>query len=86
MYEPRDQIRKSIRVLVQVQASTDVRVHSQELFSLFLNKNTSCGFSKEPSHSHGSFEHLKHMLKLTDKKISIFILKTLAYQDLCTTD
>ena len=38
-------------------------------FSLFLNQNICSGYSKEPSHRDGSFEHRKHMFKLMDKKI-----------------
>ena len=45
-----------------------IRVRNNKLFFLFLNQ-TCCGYSKEPSHCHGSFEHPKHMFKLTDKKI-----------------
>ena len=38
-------------------------------YFLFLNQNICCGYSKEPSHWDGSFEHPKHMLKLVGKKI-----------------
>ena len=39
----------------------------QKINFLFLNQNISCGYSKEPSH--GSFEHLKHLLILMGEKI-----------------
>ena len=35
----------------------------------FLNQNIYCGYSKEPSLRHGSFEHSKHMLKIMGKKV-----------------
>ena len=41
----------------------------QKLIFLFLNQKICCGYSKEPSHWDGSFEHPKQMLKLIDKKI-----------------
>ena len=47
-----------------------------KLFFLFLNQNICCGYSKELSQWDGSFEHLKHMFKLMDKKI-ITILRIL---------
>ena len=40
-----------------------------KLFSLFLNQNICCGYSKESSHWDVSFEHPKHMFKLMGKKI-----------------
>ena len=46
-----------------------IRVRNEKLFFLFLNQNIWCGYSKEPSHWDGSFEHPKHMFKLMDKKI-----------------
>ena len=46
-----------------------IRVRNWKLFFLFLNQNICCGYSKEPSHRDGSFEHPKHMFKLMDKKI-----------------
>ena len=36
---------------------------------LFLNQNICCGYSKEPSQWDVSFEHLKQMFKLMDKKL-----------------
>ena len=44
-------------------------VRNEKLFFLFLKQNICCGYSKEPSHWDGSFEHPKHMYKLMDKKI-----------------
>ena len=38
-------------------------------FFYFYHQNICCGYSKEPSQWDGSFEHLKHMLKLMGKKI-----------------
>ena len=46
-----------------------LRVRTKKLIFLFLNQNTCCGYSKEPSQWDGSFEHPKHMLKLMGKKI-----------------
>ena len=45
-----------------------IRVRNEKIIFLFLNQNICCGYSKEPSHRDGSFEHPKHMLKLMDKK------------------
>ena len=36
---------------------------------LFLNKNTCCGYTKEPSQSDSSSEHPKHMFRLLGMKI-----------------
>ena len=44
-------------------------VQDQTFIFLFINQNICCGYSKEPSQWDGSFEHLKPMLRLTDKKI-----------------
>ena len=41
----------------------------KKIFFLFLNENIRCGYSKEPSHRDGSFEHPKHMFKQMGKKI-----------------
>ena len=41
----------------------------KKIIFLFLNQNICCGYSKESSHWDGSFEHPKHMFKLTGKKI-----------------
>ena len=40
---------------------------------LFINKNISCGYSKEPSQWDGSFEHPKKMFKVMGKKIIRFL-------------
>ena len=42
---------------------------AKKMIFLFLNQNTCCWYSKEPSQWDGSFEHPKHMLKLMGKKI-----------------
>ena len=42
---------------------------NQKSIFLFFNQNICCGYSKELSHSAGSFEHTKHKLKLMVKKI-----------------
>ena len=39
------------------------------------NQNICCGYSKEPSHRDGSFEHPKHMFELMDKKIITILCK-----------
>ena len=41
----------------------------QKIIFLFLNQNICCGYSKDPSQYHDSFEHPKHMLKIMGKKI-----------------
>ena len=46
-----------------------LRMCNEKLIFLFLNQNICCGYSKEPSHRGGSFEHPKHMLRLKGKKI-----------------
>ena len=55
----------------QASGLTDLklRVRIGKLFSLFLILNICCGYSKEPSHCDGSFEHPKHMFELMGKKI-----------------
>ena len=47
-----------------------IRVLIGKPFSLFLIQNICCGYSKEPSQWDGSFEHPKHMIKLTGKVIN----------------
>ena len=42
-------------------------MRNRKTIFLFLNQNICCGYSKEPSHRDGSFEHLKHMLKIMSK-------------------
>ena len=47
-----------------------IRVCNLKLFFFqFLNQNICCGYTKEPAHWDGSFEHPKHMFKLIGKKI-----------------
>ena len=50
-----------------------IRVCAGKLFFLFLNQNICCGYSKEPSHWDGSFEHPKHMFKLMGKEINAIL-------------
>ena len=40
------------------------QAHVKRYFFSFLSKNICCGYSKEPSHLDGPFEHPKHMIKL----------------------
>ena len=49
-----------------------------KLFYLFLNQNICCGYSKESSGWDGSFEHLKHMFNLMDKKINTILLSKIS--------
>ena len=49
-----------------------LRVRKENLIFFFLNQNICCGYSKEPSHGDGSYEHPKHMLKLM---VKIFFLQ-----------
>ena len=49
-----------------------------KLFYLFLNQNICCGYSKESSRWDGSFEHLKHMFNLMDKKINTILLSKIS--------
>ena len=42
---------------------------SWKIIFLFLNQNICCGYSKEPSHWDGSYEHPKHMFKMMGKEI-----------------
>ena len=44
------------------------RGHSKLIF-LSLNQNICCGYSNEPSRRDSSFEHPKHIFRLTHKKI-----------------
>ena len=46
-----------------------LRARNRKMIFLFLNQNICCGYSKEPSHWDGSFEHPKHMLNTMGKKI-----------------
>ena len=50
-------------------------VHDQKRIFCVLNQNICCGYSKEPSQWDGSFEHLKLMFKMKDKKYSHTILR-----------
>ena len=50
-------------------SGSQIRVLNRKSFFLFLYQNICCGYSKETSRLDGSFEHPKHMLKQTGKKI-----------------
>ena len=60
---------KSGTFLFYKRAGLQLRVRTKIFFFLLLNQNICCGYSKEPSHQDGSFEHPQHMLKLMGKKI-----------------
>ena len=53
-----------------------------KLYFFFLNQNICCGCSKEPFQWDRSFEHPKHMFKLINKKIIIFLYWKIAYLSL----
>ena len=53
-------------------------MQNQKLIYLFLDQNM-FGYSKEPFHRDGSFEHPKHMLKLMDKKIFTILLSNILF-------
>ena len=67
----------NINVITKMTRPPDKSTLSKILF-LFLNQNIWCEYSKEPSQCNGSFEHLKQMFKLIDKKL----LTILSYLDL----
>ena len=50
-----------------------IRVRNQKSVCLFLNQNIGYGCSQEPSQRDGYSEPPKHMLKLIDKTILLFI-------------
>ena len=58
----------------QAHPGPQIRVRNRKLFSLFLNQNICCGYSKEPSHGDSSFEHPKHMFKLKGKEIITILI------------
>ena len=58
-----------------VESGLQIRVCNLKLFFLFLNQNTCCGYSKEPSRLDGSSELPKHMFKLMDKKMITILCK-----------
>ena len=61
-----------MRILLSlvVQASgLSLRLCNEKLIFLFLDQNICYGYSKELSKWDGSFEYLKHMLKMMGKKI-----------------
>ena len=60
---------KYSKELSTVLTGLKLRVRIEKLIFLFLNQNICCGYSKEPSHRDGSFEHPQHMLKLIANKI-----------------
>ena len=46
-----------------------IKCCKSDLNLLFLIENICCGYSKEPSHWDGSFEHPQHIFRLTNEKI-----------------
>ena len=56
-------------IILTLTPGLQIRMRIGKLFSLFLIQNICCWYSKEPSQWDISFEHLKHMFKLTGKKI-----------------
>ena len=58
----------------------------QKSIFLFINQNIYCGYSKEPFHGDGSFEHPKQMFEQIDKKIFdlllMLIMNTVGLSDL----
>ena len=56
-----------------------LRERNEYLIFLFLNQNKCCGYSKEPSHWDGYFEHPKHIFKLRGKKIFTILLWKVLY-------
>ena len=54
-------------------AVLQIRERIEKLITLFLIQNICCGYSKEPSQWDGSFEHPKHMFKLSGKKITAIL-------------
>ena len=57
----------------QINSGLQIRVCTRKLFFLLLNQNICCGYSKEPSHWNGSFEHPKHMYELKGKEINVIL-------------
>ena len=54
---------------IAAEAGLKVKVCTRKIIFVYFNQNICCGYSKEPSHWDGSFEHPKHMLKIMGKKI-----------------
>ena len=52
---------------------------TEKVFFLFLDQNICCGYSKEPSHWDGYFEHPKHIIKLISKKTFTILWATFLY-------
>ena len=67
-----------------MQAPPYKREYFQIIF-LFLNQNICCGYSKEPSHGDGSFEHPELMFRLIGKKLinilctKLFLIRICSY-------
>ena len=60
---------KKIITILHSITGLQISVCNQKIIFLFLYQNMCCGYSKELSQWDGSFEHPKHMLTLTAKKI-----------------
>ena len=50
-----------------------MRQGNYKLVFLFHNQNISFGYSKEPSHRDGSFEHPRNMFRLLDKTLIMLL-------------
>ena len=62
-----------MKCLMNIDFQALVIVHKRKVIVFFLKQNICCRYSKEPSQGDASFEHLKHMLKIMDKKtLTIF--------------
>ena len=64
---------KNLKYIFYKRTAPQIRMHIQKLIFLFHNQNVCCGYSKEPSHGDGSFEHPKQMLRLMDKNIFMIL-------------
>ena len=70
--------------VLNLNSKASTKEHEGIIFFLFPNQNISCGYSKEPSQSDGSFEHPKHKFKMLGKKLmSIKRLMSLLLLGLC---
>ena len=70
---------------ISTRRNLSYRVCTKEIIRLFLNQSICCGYSKEPWWD-DSFEHPKHMLKLTGKKIFIILRSTIVWLLFSDTD
>ena len=54
-----------------------VLLSTQNTCLILMRINICCGYTKEPSHFDGSFEHPKHMLNIGEKNHTNFTLMKL---------